>query len=314
MPEKIVVATRSFGRFSRKPLEELKRKGYAVEFLPIPVDESALGEAIQDAEALIIGNYTIPESVLMRARRLKIIVKHGVGVNNIPTRVARRLGIMVAFTPGANTESVADLTFGLILSIARAIPFSCEAVRKGEWLSFVGRQIYAKTLGIIGLGRIGKAVARRALGFSMRILSYDPIAELVEGVELVELEELLSSSDIVTLHLPLTERTKKLISERELRLMKREGYLVNTSRGGVLDEEALFRALTERWIAGAALDVLLSEPPDPKSPLLRCPNLIITSHIGASTFEALERMGMMAAKAVIDALDGRRPENLVEET
>ncbi|NSW75575.1 MAG: phosphoglycerate dehydrogenase [Candidatus Atribacteria bacterium] len=307
MPE-VVVLARSFGRASSEPLEILEKAGLSVTFKsnPEPENESMVAELIGNAEAVIVGVDRIGEKVLSLCSHLKVISKHGIGVDNIDLEAARRRGVIVANAPGTNSESVADMTFLFILSCARHMKLLLEQVRNKKWSSpLLGSELEGKTLGIVGLGRIGKGVARRALGFGMKVIYFDPFVEDTDFTK-VELEELFRLSDFVTLHLPLSLQTKHLVNERLLSLMKKEAFLINTARGELVDEEALYRFLKEERIAGAGLDVLSFEPPF-ESPLLTLPNVLVTPHVSAHTREANVKMGKTAALNVVYVLEGKEP-------
>lgn len=305
---KVVVLARSFARASSEPLDVLRNAGLEVERKtnPEPENEEVVAELIGDAEAVIVGVDRVGRKVLERCPNLRVVAKHGVGVDNIDLEAAKEYGVVVANAPGTNTESVADMAFLLILSCARNLPTLLENVRKKTWgSSALGVELEGKTLGIVGLGRIGKGVARRALGFGMEVVYYDPIVE-DEAFRKVSLEELFSISDFISLHAPLTSETRHLVNERLLSLMKREAFLINTARGELVDEEALFRFLKEGRIAGAGLDVLSFEPPF-ESPLLTLPNVLVTPHVAAHTKEANIKMGKIAALNVVRVLEGKEP-------
>jgi D-3-phosphoglycerate dehydrogenase len=272
--------------------------------------EDQLVDLIKGIDAIIVGEDDVTRKVIEHADRLKIISKNGVGVNQIDVAAATEKGIFVTNTPGANSNAVADLTFGLMLSTARRIPFAHNATREGKWEKFIGGEIWQKTIGIVGLGYIGKGVAKRARGFEMRILGYDVVqdqefARLV-GLTYVPLETLFREADFVTLHVPLTKDTEGLVTRDHLRMMKKKAYLVNIARGGVVSSADLHDALSKKELAGAALDVFEDEPPV-GNPLLTLDNVVTTSHIGAFTWESMENMGKAAAQNVIDVLQGRRP-------
>ncbi len=277
---------------------------------PHPLSEEDLLKAIENCDGAIVGLDPVTARVLEGAKCLRVVAKHGVGVDNIDVEAATRLGIVVAYAPGTNDDAVAEFTIGLILALARRIPWAFESLRARHWEKFVGWELRGKVLGVIGTGRIGKKVLEKARGFSMEYLAFD-LAEDRDfarqfRVRYVSLEELLSLSDFVTLHVPLTPKTRGLLGERELRLLKPTAFLINTSRGGVVDEGALFRALKEQWFQGAALDVFSLEPPF-TSPLLDLPNVLVTPHMGADTIEALNRMDMVSAENVVRVLEGREP-------
>ncbi|MEU0054144.1 hydroxyacid dehydrogenase [Streptomyces sp. NPDC006309] len=240
-------------------------------------DRPALFAALPDADALIIRSGTrVDAEVLDRAPRLRVVARAGVGLDNVDTATARARGITVVNAPDSNTVSVAELTVGLIVASVRHVKAATRSLTDGEWRrsDFVGAELAGRTLGIVGYGRVGRQVARRLAAFDMRILAHDPYADTAGGdVRVTGLDELLASSDVVTLHLPKTPQTTGLVGARELALMKPTALLVNTSRGGIVDEDALARALREGRPAGAALDVFATEPPG-RSPLLALPNVL----------------------------------------
>jgi D-3-phosphoglycerate dehydrogenase len=307
LPE-VVVLARSFGRASSEPLEILKKAGLSVAFKsdPEPENESVVAELIGDAEAVIVGVDRIGEVVLSSCPHLRVISKHGIGVDNIDLEAAKKRGIVVANAPGTNSESVADMAFLFILSCARHLKLVLEQIQNKKWSSpLLGSELEGKILGIVGLGRIGKGVARRALGFGMKVIYFDPFVE-EESFTRVNLEELFQIADFITLHLPLSSQTRHLVNEKLLSLMKKEAFLINTARGELVDEEALYRFLKEGRIAGAGLDVLSFEPPF-ESPLLTLPNVLMTPHVAAHTKEANMKMGRIAAWNVVHVLEGREP-------
>jgi glyoxylate reductase len=263
----------------------------------------------------------IDAEVMDAGRKLKVISNMAVGFNNIDLRAATERGIYVTNTPGILTDTTADLAFALIMAAARRVPEADRNVRFGKWIHawgpkmFIGTDIHGKTLGIVGLGRIGSAIAKRAKGFDMRVIYHDVDRrqDLEEelGIAYKTFEEVLSESDFVSLHVPLTKDTFHMIGQKQLSMMKRKAYLVNTSRGPVVDEEALYRALRDRVIAGAALDVFEHEPLDPKSPLLKLDNIVLTPHIASASVETRTKMAVMAATNLVSVLQGKEPPNLV---
>ncbi|HID90826.1 TPA: D-glycerate dehydrogenase [Candidatus Bathyarchaeota archaeon] len=263
----------------------------------------------------------IDAEVMDAEPKLKVISNYAVGYDNIDVEAATKRGIAVTNTPGVLTDAVADLAWALLMSIARRIVEADRFVRAGRWkgwapMLMLGGAVHGRTLGIVGLGRIGSAVARRARGFDMKVLYHDVVRreglERELGLEHVPLEELLRRSDYVTLHVPLLPATYHLIGERELGLMKRSAYLINTSRGPVVDEAALARALEEGRIAGAALDVYEREPKVHES-LLRLDNVVLVPHIGSATIETRTKMAMMAAENLLAVLKGKIPPSLVNK-
>lgn len=312
---KVVVASHSFSRLARTGMRMLEERGYEVEVAPEgPMSEEEFVKLLSDADGVILGTQKFSRRVVEACPRLKVISRHGVRVDNVDVQAARELGVVVTNTPHVYVSAVADFTVGLIVAAARRIVEAHESVKSGGWERPVGRSVYGRTLGVVGTGRVGAAVIRRMRGFAMSFLAFDiePRSELSRefGVRYVHLDELLRRSDFVTIHVPLTERTRGLIGERELRMMKPTATLVNTSRGGVVDEKALYKALKEGWIAGAALDVFEKEPLR-NSPLLELPNLVLTSHIGSYTEECLEEMSRLAAENLISVLEEERPPHMV---
>jgi len=286
-----------------------------------PMDRLRLLQNIGDKSGLLpMITDRIDEELLRMAPRLRMIANFGVGYNNIDVKAATSHGIMVSNTPGVLTDTTAELAFALILALSRRVVECDKMVREGRFqfwapMLFLGREVTGKTLGIVGLGEIGKAVARIAGSFHMRILYHkrhqlDPTEERELAVEYADMETLLAESDIVSVHVPLTEGTQHLIGENELARMKTKAFLVNTSRGPVVDEAALVSALKEGKIGGAALDVYENEPT--LSPgLYELDNVILLPHLGSGTHEARFRMGSLAIENLIAGLRGQVPPNLV---
>jgi D-3-phosphoglycerate dehydrogenase len=315
MSYKILVATRSFGSTSSKPWDLLTNAGCEIikADMSQKMTEERLIDLLQDADGAIIGVVPMSAHVMKHAPNLKVVSMHGVGVDHIDLMAAAEKGVVIANCLGVNDQSVADLTIGLMISVARDIPSVDKVVRSGGWGAHAGSELWKKTLGLVGQGRIGRGVAKRALGFEMRVLAYDPYVQaesLEQGVSLVRLDEVLQSADIVSLHAALSDETHHMIGETQLRSMKPSAYLINTSRGALVDEKALYTALVEKQIAGAALDVYDTEPPK-SSPLLELENVVVTPHIGAHTRESIERVGMMAAENVLRTLQGGQPHHRV---
>lgn len=312
MVQRVLVATRSFGSTSPKPWDVLTEAGVEVTKadMNIEMTEARLMELLSDVDGAIIGVVPMTAGVLQSAPRLKVVSMHGVGVDHVDLAAAAKLGIVIANCPGTNDQAVADLTLGLMITIARNIPQVDRQLRQGGWGRHSGNELWNKTLGLIGMGRIGRGVAKRALGFDMQVLVYDPYIRQEQidlpGVRLTSLEEVIKEADFLSLHAVLNDETRKLMNFDRFQMMKRSAYLVNTARGGLIDEQALHQALTTGLIAGAALDVYVDEPPV-GSPLLELENVVLTPHIGAHTKEAIERMGVIAAKNVIQTLQSGQP-------
>jgi D-3-phosphoglycerate dehydrogenase len=313
---KILIATRSFGSTSSKPYEVLTNAGfeYVRADMSLEMDEDRLVQLLQGVAGAIVGVVPMTARVMENAPDLKVISMHGVGVDHIDLEAASHLGIVIANCPGTNDQPVADLTIGLMIAVARSIPNVDYELRQGGWGRYQGSELWGKILGLIGFGHIGRGVARRALGFDMQILVYDPFVSPqqigMDGVELTNLEDLIVKSDFISLHSPLTPETHHLIGKAQLERMKKNAYLINTARGGLVDEKALYIVLHDKRIAGAALDVFADEPPI-GNPLLALDNIVVTPHIGAHTREAIERMGVMAAQNVVRTLQGAQPINRV---
>lgn len=275
-----------------------------------PLDVAALREAIRDADAAILGLDACEATVLEASLRLEVVSRYGVGVDNVDLDAARRLGIAVTNTPGANTTAVAELTVGLVLALARQLPQSVAATRKGSWTRRTGWELSGKTLGVIGYGRIGQAVANLGRAFGMRVVASDPFAPPTDGTLALAVADLLEQADVVTLHVGLSDETRHLIDRATIARMKPGAVLVNTARGGLVDEDALAEALRDGRLAGAAADAFEREPPE-ASPLLLLDSFLPTPHLGAATDEAMSRMGLMASQNALDVLQGRVPAHVV---
>jgi D-3-phosphoglycerate dehydrogenase len=300
---------------------EVLREG-KIEILQLPQgsDEALLVQEVSRADGLITRGYIRVSRDLMEASpNLRVIGVHGVGYDHVDIQAAEDLGKIVFHTPSALTETVAELTLALMLSLIRNVVRADGAIRAGEWArkyqDLIGSEIMGKTIGIVGLGRIGSAVAHRLKPFEVELLYSDIVRkEELEhelGIRRVDLDVLFKTSDIITLHVPLTPLTKGLISYRELEMMKDRVFIVNMARGEVMDQRALIQALRSGKVAGAALDVFEEEPIDPLNPLVSMDKVILTPHIGASTVEALRRMAIQAANGVIEVLRGGVPDNPV---
>ncbi|MGH7712533.1 MAG: hydroxyacid dehydrogenase [Gemmatimonadaceae bacterium] len=268
-----------------------------------------LRDAIAGADAVLVRSATkITRDSLSRADRLKVIGRAGVGVDTIDVDAATERGIPVLTAPAGNTISAAELTMALLLALARRVPAADRSMRAGEWdrKSFTGVELYGKTLGLVGAGRIGGEVATRARAFGMRVIVFDPFLtpERVDalGVETAGFEDLLERADVLSVHVPLSPQTEGLIGEAQLARLKPTAFVLNVARGGVVDEDALLRALKSKRIAGAALDVYSAEPLPADHPFRSLPNVILTPHLGASTAEAQQNVAIEIAEAVRAAL------------
>jgi D-3-phosphoglycerate dehydrogenase len=305
--DKILVTPRSFGKNNPQPFEMLKEKGYEITVNPyhrIMTQEEMISQ-IADMDGVIIGVDPLGSEVLKQAPKLKAISKYGVGLDNIDLEFAKQHGIAVTKTVGANSDAVADYAVALLLATARRIVYIDQECRKRNWAKTNSLQMCHKTLGLIGLGNIGKLVVKKVAGFEMKVLAYDVFHDVEyaakHGIEYVDLATVLKEADFISIHLPLLAETKNLISYQEFEMMKAKAVLVNTARGGIIDEKALLWALQNHKIWGAGIDVFEEEPPR-NDEFLGLDNIIIGSHCAASTFEAVDNMGVMAAQNLIDSL------------
>jgi len=310
---RVLIASRSFGPNCPEALERMRVAGC----LLIPNDlgraptEAELLDRIRDVDVLISGTEPVTAAVLAAATRLKVISKHGVGYENIDLDAARARGIPVAVAGGAIADSVADMAMALLLAVARQIPRGDTLVRQGSWKRVVGVELRDKTLGIVGLGQIGKELCRRASGFGLRVVAHDLYQDERFAhdwnVRYVSLDDLLASSDFVSLHAPATAGTRHLINGDALARMKPSAYLINTARGDLVDEKALASALREGRLAGAGLDVFAPEPPTPDNPLLSLENVVLATHSAGQTEDGLRRMGEITAENALRVLRGAAP-------
>ncbi|MFD9903192.1 NAD(P)-dependent oxidoreductase [Streptomyces sp. NPDC059063] len=277
----------------------------------------SLRAAVADAEAagIVAGTDPFTAEVIGASPGLRVIGRCGAGYDNVDVAAATGHGVAVTHTPGVNRQSVAEYVLGLLVSCARGIPRSVTDVREGGWSQPSGRELAGATLGVVGLGAIGRTVARLGLALGMRVVGHDPLPDpafLEEtGVAALSLEGVLREADFVTLHLGLDASTRHLIDGAALRRMRPGAYLINTARGGVVDEEALADALAAGHLAGAALDVTEHEPLPPDSRLRAFDNVLVTGHIAGATAEARSRSGLLAAQQVVDVLSGQPPAHLV---
>jgi D-3-phosphoglycerate dehydrogenase len=295
---------------SQRGVDELSRDGALEVSFQTGLTESELVKIIPEFSALVVRSQTkVTAQILNAGARLRVVGRAGVGVDNVDVETATRRGIIVLNAPGGNTVSTAEHTFSLLLSVARKIPQADASMREKSWdrKSFEGIELYNKTLGVIGMGRIGSELSRRAIAFGMRVIAYDPYLSAARAralqVELVdELDDLLTSANFISLHTPLTEETHHMVDATRLAKTKRGVRVINCARGGLIDEDALAEALASGQVAGAALDVFEIEPLSSDSPLRTAPNLVLTPHLGASTAEAQESVGIEIAQSIRAAL------------
>lgn len=288
--------------------------------IPNPEGRAVLGQeelenAIKEAEGLIIGPGTLDRTCLSAAKRLRAISKHGVGVENIDLDTAAELGIPVANLPGVNADSVADLALGLILTLTRGLHIVSSRSIGGIGERWVGRELKEMTLGVVGLGFVGRAVALRASAFGMHVAARYPTGSedfaKEQGIELLAFGDLLRRSDVLVIAIPENDETRGLIGQEELAFLGGDSFLVNVSRGGIVDESALLQAVRSGTISGAGLDVVVDEPATGDNPLTREPNIVVTPHIAGATREAFRRTAMNAAENLVTMLRGGAPASLL---
>jgi len=305
-PPKVLIAD----SISQRGIDELSRDGALDVTVKTGLSERDLVDLIPQFSALVVRSETkVTADILNAGAQLRVVGRAGVGVDNVDVETATRRGIIVLNAPGGNTVSTAEHAFSLLLCVARKIPPAEASVRAGNWdrKNFEGVELYNKTLGIIGMGRIGSELSRRAIAFGMRVVAYDPYLSAARArslqVELVdELDDLLASADFISLHTPLTNETRHLLDLARLKKTKRGVHIINCARGGLIDEDALAKALEDRHVAGAALDVFETEPLPANSPLRSAPHLVLTPHLGASTAEAQQGVGIEIGQSIRAAL------------
>ena len=309
----IVVATTSpgFGRHGRLPLL-LEETGWEIiRCTDTSLPDGGLSEHIGRADFLVAGLIPVNAATIKDAPRLKAVLKHGVGVDNVDIPACTAMGYPVTNTPGANSNAVAELAVGMMFSMARNLPYGHMNVISGGWDRKPGTEIGGKVLGIVGLGNIGKLLALKAIALGMTVVAsdlYPDKAFIAEhGIEILELDVLLARADYISLHIFGGTGNTALIGAKQLSLMKPGACLLNLARGEVVDNDALAQALSENRLAGAAIDAFVTEPPDVSHPLFKLPNVVFTPHSGADSLEALENVGLMVISDIKDFIAGRRP-------
>jgi phosphoglycerate dehydrogenase-like enzyme len=316
MSWKVLITARGVQSAGEQALQLLRKAGCEIIFPPKfgPLKAGDLVHALPGMDAVLasLDEYSAPLLSSPAVGKLKIIARWGVGYDSVDVAAATQNGIVVTYTPGLLDDAVADYTFALMLSLARRTHEAQAAMQRGEWKNYWGDDVAGKTLGIVGLGRIGKAVARRAIGFNMRVLAHTAHPSPANNeVEFVSLEKLLTECDFVSLHAALTPSTRGMIAEPQLQQMKRGAYLINTARGALVDEAALVRALQENRIAGAALDVFATEPLPADSALRAAPNLLLSPHQSSYARGTGERVSLSAAQSIVDLMNGQKRQNIL---
>ncbi len=314
---KVLITATSFSEVTREPEDRLIAAGYEVAHNPYgrPMTPDELRSVLRDVDGIAAGVDQFFPPAFDDAERLKVLARHGAGMDCVDVAECTRRGIVVANLPGANAEAVADMAFALMLAVARKIPEGDRTTKAGQWTNTYGVDVCGATLGLLGLGRIGKGVARRGRGFDMRILAYDPLFDKEFAAQFVveravSIEHVMKEADFVSVHMPLNDGTRKCINAERIALMKPTGVLVNTARGAIVDEEALADALEAGRIFGAGLDVYAAEPPT-QSRLLKCGCAVTMPHNSSNTPGALLAMGNGVVDAIIAVFEGRRPQYCV---
>lgn len=314
---KVICTSPSFAKYDAQPITTLREQGFELISLPADAPLSVLEPHLADTVAMIVAFTEVDQELLARAPNLKIVCKHGVGVDNIDLNATRERGIFVTNVPDANKHAVADFAFALMLNSARQLNQAINDTRAGQWPRIFATDMYGKTLGIVGLGNIGKQVALRARGFNMRVLAFDfyPDQKFAadHDIQFVSMDQLTEESDFITLHTPLTAETHNLFDAARLKRMKKSAFLVNVSRGGVINEADLYQALADNVIAGAAADVFEHEPLE-SHPLFTLTNFLPTSHIAGYTDGAIGAIGERCVQQIIQCIKERqKPVNIMNQ-
>ena len=312
---KILITATSFRADNPGPaLERLQAfaaaSGGELVFNPLgkPLSEDELVPLLRDCDGYIAGLDFVTRKVIDSCEKLKVISRYGAGVDRVDLKAAAERNITVCNTPGANAQAVADLALALALAVARKLPLLDRKTREGQWVRSTGIELYGKTMGILGLGAVGRGVAKRAQGFSMKVLAYDPYIDAryaaENGIAVPDFDSLVESADVTSLHLPLNDKTRHIISGEVMGRMKKGAILINTARGGLIDEDAAFRLLKGGHLGGLGIDTYEEEPPG-NSPLFTLDNVVLTPHTAAHTTEATATMAAMAVQNLIDVLSGK---------
>ena len=302
---------------SPRALEAMRAAGHEVIVTTTPPssDQAWINEQVKDIDALVFAMEPVNRNALEAAQRLRVIARPGVGFDSVDIDAATERGVIVTVAAGTNHESVADFTFGLMLQAMRGLTDAANNVRGGGWQRTIGTELWSKTLAVVGFGRIGQAVVKRARGFDMKVLvvsrSKPELAPGFENVSFVSLDEALAQADILSLHAPLTDATANMVNAESISRMKPGAFIINTSRGGLIDEAALADAVKSGRLGGTAVDVLCKQGAGSTSPLIGVPGIIVTPHMATFSRESIERVAMSVARSVVPALEGRMPEHTV---
>ncbi len=311
---RILVTARSFAKTPGAHHEFLSANDCLVDLRAPehPLDSTGLAALLPGYDGVILGLDQCDAAALARADKLRVISRYGVGTEAVDLRAAKARGIAVTITPNTNNISVAELALGLMFALARSIPTMAANARQNVFTRLNGIELTGKTLGVVGFGAIGREVAKRGIGLGMRVAGYDPFySGDWLGAEVRSLQAVLAESDVISLHVPLTDETRDLVNSESLRTVRDGAYIINTARGGLIDESALYDALRSGKLGGAAMDVFAHEPPE-GSPLLALPNFIALPHAGGATREAISRMALLAAQNCVAVLRGESCPHLVQ--
>ena len=314
----VLIESRPFCAFDNKPMDQLRDAGMnLIDMRGSGVQDPKFVEALKQSDAILCGNdLVVNDEVLDMAPGVKAIAKMGAGLDTVDIDAATRHNAIVFHTPGANNQAVADHTFALMLNVARKIIYCDRSLREKRWehTKIMGLEIWQKTLGLIGLGAIGRCVALRSKGFEMKVVAHDPYWPEAfaagQGIERNAIDELLKVSDVISIHAPLTPENRGMIDARALKTMKPSAILINAARGGIVNEADLYQALKDKVIAGAGIDVFETEPPG-DSPLLELDNVVLTPHTAAFTFEGMNNMSVGAVEQLIEYQKGNKPAHIV---
>ncbi len=314
---KVLIASSPLVNQPGEHVDALKAAGHDIAFPPTSamMAEDALSACLTGISGVVAGSEPYTRKVIANSPQLKVIARVGVGYDAVDVPAATEHGVVVCTAPGANQDAVSEHCFTLMLALAKSLIPQNDTIRAGGWVRSPCVPLRGKTLGLAGLGRIGKSMTTRAHAFGMTVIAHDPFADKEfadrHGVTLVSLEDLMRQSDYLSLHMPLITATRKIINAERLKLMKPTAYILNTARGGVIDEPALYEALRDKKIAGAGLDVFDPEPPAPDNPLLKLDNVVMTSHLAGTDVKSLADMALLAAKCVGWVLKGEWPNECV---
>jgi D-3-phosphoglycerate dehydrogenase len=314
---KVLITATSFTELTSEPEERLVAEGYEIAYNPYgrPMTAAEIAPLLEGVDGIAAGVDDFSAPAFAHADQLKVVARHGAGIDQVDLAECTRRGIVVANVPGANAEAVADMSFALMFAVARHVPEGDRTTKAGQWVNTYGRDLHQATLGVLGLGRIGKGVAKRGRGFDMRVLAYDPyFDEAFAAQHQIEhadsLDQVMREADFVSLHMPVMPETRNIIDAEKIALMKPTAIIVNTARGALVDEKALADALESGRIFGAGLDVYAAEPPT-NSRLLSCPRTVTMPHVSSNTPGALLAMGNGVTDAIIAVFNGQRPQYVV---